>query len=110
MKLINHHSIWLISLMLIGLQTQAALGEESSEDWQNRRLLQPSPEEIQWEQAGHIMIYDGLTDIQIAKAMDGQFQRIQSMMFTGVVVTDSNGTPAEDPLTGELIRENDGCD
>ena len=110
MPLRFHPTIRLISLLLIALQVETTLGEDSPDDWQTRRLMQPSPEEIHWERAGNIMIYEGLTDLQVAMAMDGQFQRIESMMFTGIIVTDPGGIPAEDPLTGELMTENDGCD
>jgi hypothetical protein len=110
MQLRIQQSVKTISLLLIALQIPTALGDESADDWQNRRLMQPSSEEISWERAGNIMIYDGLTDRQVAGAMDGQFQRIESMMFTRIIVTDHRGTPAEDPVTGELITENDGCD
>lgn len=61
-------------------------------------------------QAGNIMIYNGLTDLQVAAAMDRHFNRIESMMFTSVVVTDGTGAPAQDPETGGWILENDGCD
>ena len=99
-----------ISLLLIAFQLPSALGDTPANEWQNRRLMQPSPEEVQWEQAGNIMIYDGLTDRQVAVAMDNQFKRIGSMMFTGIIVTSPDGSPTVDPVTGELITENDGCD
>jgi hypothetical protein len=99
-----------LSLLLLIFQTQTAIGDQPATDWQQRRLMQPSPEEVRWEQSGNIMIYDGLTDRQVALALDGHFPRIETMMFTGTIVTDTQGNPAEDPVTGELIRENDGCD
>jgi hypothetical protein len=105
-----HLTIKTISLLLLATQTQTVIGDDPVIDWQYRRLMQPSPEEIRWEQAGNIMIYDGLTERQVAVAMDGQFKRIESMMFTGIIVTDNNGNPAEDPTTGELITQDDGCD
>ncbi len=98
------------SILLLIAQMHAATGGQPAGDWQQRRLMQPSAEEVRWEQAGNIMIYDGLTDRQVGVALDGNFPRIESMMFTGIVVTDSKGDPAEDPATGELITENDGCD
>ena len=99
-----------LSLILLVLQIDSAVGDGPTNDWQQRRLMQPSPEEIHWELAGKFMIYDGLTDRQIAVAMGGHFPRIEPMMFTGTILTDSMGKPAEDPATGELITENDGCD
>lgn len=99
-----------ICTLLLALQIHSAIGDEPSGDWQQHRLMQPSPEEIRWEQAGNIMIYSGMTDRQIAVALDGHFPRIESMMFTGTIVTDKMGNPAANPATGELITENDGCD
>ena len=99
-----------LSLILLALQVDSAVSNEPTNEWQQRRLMHPSPDEILWEQAGNIMIYDGLSDRQVGAAMDGHFPRIESMMFTGTIVTDSMGKPVEDPTTGEFITENDGCD
>ncbi|MES9969528.1 MAG: hypothetical protein ABW092_05800 [Candidatus Thiodiazotropha sp.] len=99
-----------LAIVLYACQIQAAIGDSYSQDWQQRRLMQPTPSDLHREQAGHIMIYDGLTDRQVATAMDRHFNRIQSMMFTGIVVTDDDGVPKTDPDTGEFIIENDGCD
>lgn len=98
-----------LGILLSAAAIQTAIGEEAS-DWQSRRLMHPTADELSWEQSGNIMIYDGMTDRQVSAAMDGNFGRIQSMMFTGVIVTDEKGEPAEDPVTGEIITENDGCD
>ncbi|MBT3047906.1 MAG: hypothetical protein G8D61_03900 [gamma proteobacterium symbiont of Ctena orbiculata] len=105
-----HRLIGSFAILLFACQSQAAIGDSNSEDWQQRRLMQPTPKELSREQGGHIMIYDGLTDRQVANAMDRYFNRIQSMMFTSIVVTDEEGLPKTDPATGELIIENDGCD
>jgi hypothetical protein len=55
------------------------------------------------------MIYDGLTDKQIAKAMDTQFDRIESMMFVRTIVTNDEGNAVRDSETGQVIVEDDGC-
>ena len=78
-------------------------------DWQEKMLLNPSDSQLKLEQRGRVMIYDGLTDKQIASAMDAQFDRIESMMFVGTVVTDENGEARRDTETGEVIVEDDGC-
>jgi hypothetical protein len=96
--------------LLLACQVQADNGSDNIEDWLQMRLMYPTEEELSREQAGHIMIYDGLTDRQIAAAMDSHFHRIEFMMFTGIVVTDETGAPLTDPITGDVIIENDGCD
>jgi hypothetical protein len=98
-----------LGILLSALTIQSAIGEETN-DWQSRRLMHPTADELNWEQSGNIMIYDGMTDRQVSAAMDDHFGRIQSMMFTGIIVTDEKGKPAEDPVTGDIITENDGCD
>jgi hypothetical protein len=98
------------TVLLSTCQVYAASGDSLTEDWQIRRLTQPTKAELSWERHGHVMIYDGLTDRQVSTVLDGNFNRIQAMMFTGTVVTDESGDPLQDPVTGEAITENDGCD
>ena len=105
-----HHHFGILALLFFTCQCQAAIGDAGVGDWQMRRLMQPSPDELLWEQAGRIMIYDGLTDRHVSDAMDRHFERIQSMMFTSIVVTDTDGSPQIDPDTGDIVMENDGCD
>lgn len=105
----HHYLLSWISLLLSSSPIQAINADSAIGDWQERRLMQPSADELKWEQAGNIMIYDGLTDRLVSKAMDKHFHRIGSMMFTGTIITDERCDPLQDPATGELIAENDGC-
>jgi hypothetical protein len=105
----HHYPLCCITLLLSSASFQAVHADSRIKDWQERRLMQPSVDELQWEQAGNVMIYDGLTDSQVSAAMDKHFDRIESMMFTGVIITGNDGEPLEDPLTGHFIAENDGC-
>ncbi|MET0065616.1 MAG: hypothetical protein ABW076_04650 [Candidatus Thiodiazotropha sp.] len=103
---------WLFAGLICTLcitDSDTLLGDSNTDDWQSRRLMHPTEAEIQSEHEGHIVIYHGLTDRQVSRAMDRQFGRIQSMMFTGIVVTDPKGSPKKDSQTGELITEDDGC-
>ena len=78
--------------------------------WQQRRLEQPTEAELQWERSGHVMIYEGMTDREVERAVTHHFNRVQGMMFINTVVTDDNGKPQKDPETGKVVTENDGCD
>lgn len=78
-------------------------------EWQYNRLFNPSPLEREAEGRGEIFIYDGLTDVTVREALDQHFDRIQNMMFTRTVITDENGDPEIDPITGNQLIEDDGC-
>ncbi|MDH5600437.1 MAG: hypothetical protein OEY78_03930 [Gammaproteobacteria bacterium] len=83
---------------------------DSTDKWQVNRLFQPTESQKKKEQQdGQIMIYDGLRDTTIAKALDSNFDRIQNMMFTRVVVTRLSGQPEVDEF-GNAVVEDDGCD
>ena len=77
------------------------------EQWQQNRLFNPTPADREFEERGDVIIYDGLTDIDVKKALDENFDRIQNMMFTRTVVTDENGDPKIDPVTGNKVLEDD---
>ncbi len=91
------------------IDSDTLLGDSATDDWQTRRLMHPTEEEIQSEREGRIEIYHGLTDRQVGHAMDAHFGRIESMMFTGIVVTDSQGQPKKDSKSGSIVTEDDGC-
>ena len=70
-------------------------------DYQLRRLFDPTASENVAENKGKVHIYDGLTSVQVDQAMDSQFKRIDNMMFTRIVQIDDQG---------EEYIEDDGCD
>jgi len=78
-------------------------------EWQLRRLFEPTTQELERESKGHVFIYHRLPDTVVARALDEQFDRVGAMMFTGVIITNSEGSEIRDPDTGEPVTEDDGC-
>ena len=103
----------LYMLSLSGMsQAEEAIGTiallDAANKWQMARLFEPTQRERQLEEKGYIMIYDNLPDTTVDKALDNNFDRIENMMFTRVVVTDNNGQPELDEA-GNTVTEDDGC-
>ena len=78
-------------------------------EWQLRRLFDPTTQELERESKGHVFIYHHLPDTVVARALDEQFERVDAMMFTGIIITNSEGSEIQDPDTGEPVTEDDGC-
>jgi hypothetical protein len=95
-------------LLLLQLTTTTVQAGDLHE-WYTSLLFEPTPQQLQQEQRGRVRIYDGLTDVEVNRALDEQFDRVEAMMFTGVVVTDAEGRPLLDTESGEKVVENDGC-
>ena len=70
------------------------------DNYQINSLLTPSESLLNAEARGRIMIYDGLQIAMVDKAMDEQFNRIDSMMFVRIQHTKANG---------KVEVEDDGC-
>jgi len=56
------------------------------------------------------MIYEGMTDSDVERAITRHFNRVQVMMIINTEVTDDTGLKVKDPKTGMIVTENDGCD
>jgi hypothetical protein len=106
----------LILVALLGcVPASAALAEAPgagvpvyADNWQLRRLMQPTEGELLREAQGEVVIYDGLSDKQVESAMSLHPQRIRSMMFVGTIITDDEGAPQMDDY-GMFILQDDGC-
>lgn len=83
--------------------------DKALHDWQVRRLMEPSPRDLEKERKGSVYIYDGLTEREVDTALDTLFPRIQNMMFVGTVKTDTHGKPLQDAESGEPVQESGGC-
>ncbi len=93
-----------VIITLAGAQPAAA-----ADSWQQRMLFDPPSSQLDAEARGRVMIYDGMTESQIASAMDSQFDRIESMMFVRTIHTDDQGAVLHDPDTGAVEADDDGC-
>ena len=91
-SLVVAHFVWGIPLMA----EQAV----AAQDWQERRLLAPSQPQLSSEQRGQVVIYDGLDERLVDRALDTQFGRVENMMFVRVRPIDPEGDEWAD----------DGCD
>jgi hypothetical protein len=80
---------------------------EKINSWQLEQLFKPKPYQFHSEDKGRIMIYRRLKDTDVQRAIDEQFDRIESMMFTSVVVTNGYGSPQVDQKAGSTIVEDD---
>ncbi len=84
--------------------------EQKLHDWQMKTIYQPSVAMLEREEAGFVNIYDGFTSAEVEQILDDKYDRIENMMFTRVKLTDTNGDMMIDPMTGEQLVEDDGCD
>jgi hypothetical protein len=94
-------------IMLFAVATSSMAADVR--DIELRRLFAPTNSELRAEDAGRIYIYEGLRDTDVARAMNEEFDRVESMMFIRTQKTDKKGEVKKDPETGTAIVEDDGC-
>jgi hypothetical protein len=76
----------------LNLMFQDSLAAGEGDDWELKQLHDPSPSLRKKESAGRITIYDGVPVAEVDAAMDGQFDRIESMMFVRTKHPVADGT------------------
>jgi len=92
------------ALLLLAVSADATAASPFKYDsWQERRLMEPKPQELQSEAHGKVFIYDGLEATTVDRAMDQHFDRIDNMMFTRV----QHPAPSADEPAYVV---DDGCD
>jgi hypothetical protein len=112
-----NNSISIITLLFLvvlsgSIQAEESIGDlallDAADKWQVNRLLEPTTYQRKKESQGQIMIYDNLRDTTVRNALDTNFDRIENMMFTRVIITDESGQPELD-VAGNEMTEDDGC-
>jgi len=97
-----------ILLLLLQFSSTLVRGDQQT-DWYMQQLFEPTNAQLQQETRGWVQIYAGLRDVDVARATDEQFDRIEYMLFTRTKMTDTAGAVLTDLKTGEELVENDGC-
>ena len=104
----------LTTFLIIGMsQNVFAAGDQTTykpDSWLMKMIYQPSPSLLRREARGFVNIYDGFTDTQVDEILDRQFERIGHMMFTRMKMTSATGEVLKDPVTGNDLVADDGCD
>ncbi len=96
----DHGSKWICAAVLI-LGLGASASAQADDRYQYEMLLNPSAEMLAAENRGYVMIYDGLENSVVERALSEQFERIENMMFVGTRYLEEDG---------DLLYEEDGCD
>lgn len=78
------------SLLMAVLPALTIAGEvdetlrQAGESFQYSALFNPSESQLRAEERGRVMIYSGLDEAVVEKALDEQFERIDHMMFVNI--------------------------
>ena len=106
---VNYAGAVVAALLLTTQLPVAAANSDQLYEWYLQRLFEPGSQQLAVETQGRVQIYPGMKDTDVTRALDEQFRRIDTMMFTGTIVTDPDGETVKDPETGEALVEDDGC-
>lgn len=86
-----HARVAVLSGILLASSAQAQSPDDNLHDWQVRRLMEPSTAELQKERSGNVYIYDGLDELEVERALNTHFDRIEHMMFVGTMRRSPDG-------------------
>lgn len=90
----------LIGLLLGAVLVPLTVAAGADDRFQENALFNPSQSQLTAEARGRVMIYDGLDNDAVERALDTQFERIEHMMFIRIRKTQPDG---------EVLVEDDGC-
>jgi len=87
-------------LLLGSMLVSVPLAVSAEDSFQMNALFNPGKSLLQAEARGRVMIYDGLNEEVVERALDEQYGRIEHMMFTRTRHTEPDGV---------VSVEDDGC-
>ena len=93
----------LIGLLLGAVLLPPAMAEGANERFQYNALFNPTTGQLKAEDRGRVMIYDGLDNAEVERALDEQFERIEHMMFIRTRQSQADDDGEEDTV------DDDGC-
>ena len=99
-KTLSH--LMLVVLFVGTVLAPHARAADANGGFQYRALFSPTSAQLKAEDRGRVMIYDGLDNAVVERALDEQFDRIEHMMF----VRTRQSTSGNDD---EYTVEDDGC-
>ena len=79
--ILNNIAVTVALSLAFNLVVTDVFAAQPTADWELEQLHNPSSALLAHEDRGRITIYDGVTVTEVNKAMDDQFDRIDSMMF-----------------------------
>lgn len=104
------HLVALSASLLAGLfLVQNAQAVSDYNERQIKRLFEMAAHPERSGNPYRIFIVDGFRDVDVDTFLNSQFENIQNVMFTSVIVTDKHGEPKHDKHSGRLLLEDDGC-
>lgn len=65
-------------------------GQSEVNPYQDRRLSSPTMAELEREKKGEVFIYSWLREDQVNRALDKQFERMDSMMFVNTIQSEAD--------------------
>ena len=95
---IHHVLVGMLAAMLLMPFSTIVNAEDA---FQLKALFNPPSSQLKAEAQGRVMIYDGLDNNVVERALDEQFDRVEHMMFVHTRNIEPNG---------EVSYDDDGCD
>ena len=94
----------LIGPLLSAVLASPTMADGSNDGFQYNALFNPTEAQLKAEARGRVMIYNGLDDEAVERALDKQFDRIEHMMFIR-----TRQPEADDDGGKEDSVDDDGC-